>query len=78
MYGCHLCHDPLSDEEEVIAAVTLHHIETMGAPPQDIEGLGVFFHPDCWPGDGFGYRFRDVTTVPEAVRVAPPRPTGEA
>ena len=72
MYACHFCHQPLSDDEQVVAAVTLHHINPLGSSRREYEGKGVFFHPNHWPGDSDRYRFRAMTTVPQAIRDAPP------
>jgi hypothetical protein len=64
---CELCREILADDEPVITAVRMHHLERLGSIA-DIEGIGVFFHLCHWPEGSFRFRFRARTTVRQGLR----------
>lgn len=56
-YICETCREQIDpDAPDTVRAVGMHKVVAMGPTVEYIEGLGVFFHEDCYPTGSPLYR----------------------
>jgi len=54
---CEACRQRIDqDAPDTVRAVEMHRVEAMGPTVEWVEGLGVFFHEECYPTGSLRYR----------------------